>query len=578
MSSQSILFKYAGQGIYDYTNVYDPDVDGTDVAASGKVVPSIRSIVFDNRTSDLKVFIVTAVDPVTFKVSLMDWPAALLDKESMILNYGNDIFMLYYDNRTTPTRLTVDSKMILFGSNIASFKLRKDDVVISYTLQQSASGSSYAVGAGSVVEITDKYVDGIRRCNSCYTTSVLTDGDLVTLELYDSIGVCIGEVELLAKKSTILNSLSAALNPITGFEATCNQMDGDVWFLYKDQAKQNLSIYPTLQFADGTSLVVPVDNGACYLYGLADVSTNIAGKQFPLIVKYYINNRYPVDPSLNVVAGNKRVLAAQHTLKIIEKPIGYISKLSIVPVWNNTTNAYELRFLAYSENRNGVDVVTSRLVEQNATTNLCQFKTGILQSGSFNPQLFGTKQTFGIRFIASEINDYSSYYDQVFSIILKNPATVPTSGTGRDEWQIIDPNNIEVVYGVDDGVFNKPVIKWDATAEKHFIDTDEFSDKDAFVDTFYRLAAPPALNAIGEVDAPYPTHFRIRDLSGNVLTGTYEVTNYNQGFLINTLVGTPVTAGTVILEFLYRVGGAEAAIIYGVPVQIQAADGEYVVV
>lgn len=577
MSTQTVLFKYAGQGVYDYTNVYDPDTDGSDVLASGKTVPSVRSIVLDNRTSVIKAYLVKSVDSVTFKVTLEDWPEALLDKESMILNYGNDVFMLYYDNRTSPTRLTVDAKMILFGSNIASYKLVKDDEVISYTLQQDSLGSSYAVGAAKVIEVTDKYVDGIRRCNSCYTTSVLTDGDLVTLELFDSTGVCIGEVELIAKQSTILNSLSAALNPITGFSASSNQMDGDIWFLYKDQPKQNLSIYPSLQFADGTSLIVPVDDNACYLYGLSDVETNVAGRQYSLIVKYYINNRYTVDPSLNVVAGNKRVLSSEHVVKIIEKPIGYISKLSIVPVWNSTTLAYELRFLAYNENRNGADVVTSRLVELNAVSGLCQFKTGVLQSGSFNPKLFGTKQTFSVRFIASEINDYSSYYDQTFSIILKNPATVPTSGTGRDEWQIVDPDNIELVYGIDDATYHRPVIKWDATAQMHFIDTDEFADKDAFIDIFYRLAAPPALESIGEVDAPYPTHFRIRDLSGNVLTGAIEVVNYNQGFLLNTLVGTAVTAGTVIVEFLYRVGGAEAAIIYGVPVQLQSADGEYVI-
>ena len=51
-----LLFKQEGQHIYDYGNVYDPDVDGADVANSGKIVPAVRSIVIDNRTSKWRVY------------------------------------------------------------------------------------------------------------------------------------------------------------------------------------------------------------------------------------------------------------------------------------------------------------------------------------------------------------------------------------------------------------------------------------------------------------------------------------------------------------------------------------------
>ena len=573
--SQAVLFKQEGQHIYDYTNVYDPDIDGADPSASGKIIPAVRSIVIDNRTSDWKIYIVKAVDARTYKCTYMDFPYKTIDRRSMILNYGNDVFMLYYDNRTSPTRLTVDAKMILFGSNIASYRLVKGNDVISYVLVQEGTTSRYAVSQVPVVEVTDQYVDGVRRCNSCYTTSVLVDGDVVTLELYDSTGVMIAEVELIARKSTILNSQSAALNPITGFGATANQMLSDgTWYLYKGQAKRTLSIFPEIYFADGTTYVVPVDNNACYLYGLDDVDTNLVGNRYPILVKYYINSRYQVDPSANVVAGTKRVLASEHSIVILEKPVGSIAKISVVPVWNSSDGSYSLKMLAYNEERNGVSDITNWIM--NNSDGSGGVKSGVLASGTFSPTAFGTKQDFTVAFDYPAENNHTVHEEQSFSIILKNPANVPgiDAASGRDHWQIVNPDNSEIVYGLDDATYNRPVVYWDPTNGKHFIPTTEFPTKEEFIETYYRLSSPPIIS--GESQAIVPTHFRFRDVSGNLLTNVVDVDAYHQGIVINSLAGTPVAGGTIVMEFIYRVPGASDAIIYGVPVLVQENDNHYI--
>ena len=575
--SQAVLFKQEGQHIYDYTNVYDPDIDGADPSASGKIIPAVLSIVIDNRTSEWKIYLVKSVDSRTFKCTYTDFPYKTIDRRSMILNYGNDVFMLYYDNRTSPTRLTVDAKMILFGSNIASYRLVKNSNVISYVLRQSGTSSEYAVSQVPVVEVTDKYVDGVRRCNTCYTTATLVDGDIVTLELFDSTGVMIAEVELIARKSTILNSASAALNPITGFSASANQMVGEDWYLYKGQAKNNLSIFPEVHFADGTSFVVPVDNNACYLYGMEDVDTNMVGNKYPILVKYYINSRYTVDPSLNVVAGTKRVLSSEHNIVILEKPVGSISKISVVPVWNANTNNYSLKMLAYNEERDGVSDVTSKIM--NDSSGAGGVKTSVLTAGSFSPTTFGSLQEFTVRFNIPADNGYSVNYTQSFAIILKNPAELPSTGSGRDRFQIVNPDNHDIVYGIDNVTYNRPVIYWDSTADnssgRHYISTEEFPTESAFLETFYRLACPPANTTAGESQAVTPTHFRYRDVSGNLLTSTYRINEYHRGIIINSLAGTPVTGGTIVMEFIYRVAGADVAIIYGVPVTVEQKDGSY---
>ena len=580
-----LLFKQEGQHIYDYSNVYDPDVHGSNVANSGKIVPAVRSIVIDNRTSTWRVYLVSAVDPVTFKVSYVDFPYKTIDTSSIVLNYGNDFFMLYYDNRVSPTRLIVDSKMILFGANLAKYRLMKDGFPISIFDQQTETGME-AVNEVPIAEVSNQYTEGIRRCSPCYTTTELQDGDLVTLELYDSTGVMIGEVELVAKQATILNSLSASVNPITNFTAECNQVDGDEWYIYKGQSVDNLSIYPMITMANNVTYNVPRDDSSCFIYGLDEIDSTQVGAKFKVLVKYFVNDRYPVDPDLNVVvSGTKRILYSEHTVKVVDKPVGSIAKLSVIPVWRQDLGSYDLRFIAYTINRYEPIVVTDRIV--NIGSSPMTFKTftdmdnvarSVLIDGSFDPTAFGSKQTFTIKFLATEIGSVKQYHQQSFSIVLIDPATVPDANGSRAVWNIEDPTNTAEPYGIDNADYNRPEIYWDADAHTHFFDsTNKFRSVTEFVNTFYRLADPP-YKIETETQAPYPSHFRIKDVNGNVLVPAMEVGNYMRGFLINKVNTTDPVEGSivvdgdntvelpvvVILEFLLN-----NSPIYGVPVIIR---------
>ena len=297
-------------------------------------------------------------------------------------------------------------------------------------------------------------------------------------------------------KSTILNSLSAALNPITGFTATANQMLGNDWYLYKGQNKDTLSIYPEIRFANGTSVVVPVDNNACFLYGFKEVSTAESGKNFPVLVKYYVNSRYQVDPSLNIVAGTKRVLCSEHLVRIVDKPVGSISKISVIPVWIESTGRYGLRMLAYNTDRIPPSDITAKIM--NPATSYTTALQGVIIDGSFTPNLFNVEQNFTIKFTIPVENGHNVEYTQSFDLVLKNKNTLQEAGEGRALWNIIDPNNGECVYGVDNVTHNRPVIYWDETNQRHYISTEEFPTVEEFLEVFYRRSAPPANPDAGE--------------------------------------------------------------------------------
>ena len=75
---------------------------------------------------------------------------------------------------------------------------------ISVATIQQATGTENVVSTINVVDVTDQYVDSVRRCSECYTTVPLRNGDLVTLELIDANGTVVAEVELVARRSTVL--------------------------------------------------------------------------------------------------------------------------------------------------------------------------------------------------------------------------------------------------------------------------------------------------------------------------------------------------------------------------------------
>lgn len=581
---QLILFKQEGQHVYDYTNVYDPEVDGADPSRSGKIIPALRSIVVDNRTSDWKVLIVESVDPVTYKCTYRDFPYKVIDKRSTIYNHGNDVFMLYFDDRPKPTRLIVDAKLVLFGSNISKYKLLMPDSQgvmrpISVATIQQATGTENVVSTINVVDVTDQYVDSVRRCSECYTTVPLRNGDLVTLELIDANGTVVAEVELVARRSTVLNSIGAQ-NTIVGFSAVANQTvttkdNGVYWYVYRGQSVNELSIFPEIKFSDGTSVLTPIDNNVCFAYGLDTVDTDTVGVDHDILIKYFVNNSYTVsDNALNsggvtVVGGNRRVLTTLHKLRVVDRPVSEISKLSVIPVWNSA-GYYNLKFFGYSTKRDTIKDFSDTIMT--ISNGVPKIRDSVLKSGSFNPTMFRTKQTFSVELTLELPLGGTTTYSQTFSIVLKNPATVPeNTGDGREFWYIVDPSNSELIYGRDGIDYSRPAIYYDGAHGNHYISTGEFGTEESFLDAYYRFAGPPTIE--GTATLTTPTHFQVRTPGGTTLTGLIPVSSYSSSFVLES-AGVLISSGTVIVDFLYCPAGGTPAIIYGVPVTIVRNDRE----
>ena len=552
-TNQLLLFGPDSPAIYPFTSIYDPDINGADPESSGKTVPHVDSIVVYDQLPGVAIAlgVVKSVHPVTRKATIV--PGRFISEtdtaSDRIIGYGNDIFMLFYDERTTPKRLVIDSKLIIFGNNSAEYRLMKADN------EGVESAISLYINSENQVEservpIEETGVTAVRRCANCYTTSTLTVGDRVTLELYDAAGILTARITLIAEPATILNDLSSAANPIVDFTALANQQEGaestDPWFLYSDQNPSNLTIFPKLHFANGATQVISVDNQSCFIYGLGDVNTQLIGREYPILLKYFLADRVQSPIAQGDAA---RFITYENVIKINARTQYGYSKISVVPTWNSGTSRWQLRFFAYYQSRNSFLDITSQVTYDGT---------------AFSGTTLGTRQNLVLNAPQVLVGGGTGTYVQTLSILLD---TVNSSMP----YTIASTAESVLIYGVTDVSHTRPRIWYDAAIGKYFVPTSAFANVDKFIENFYINADAPWLSA-SETEPPTPTHFILRDAAGGapLMVNPIAIAQYNAQLTLTTVGGTnQYLNSTVLVEFLLHTGG-QYQVLYGVPVSVIA--------
>lgn len=558
----TLLLKDRQPDVWRLTDIWDPDVDTGTPEASGKFIPAVGSIVLDMLqppTVPIPAYVVVAVDEITFKSTLRPL-SSILELGAVsdrILSYGNDIMMLYYDNRETPTRLRIDSNLLILGDNSSEYILymRDNGTGLENPISMNIDNTGHVVSER--IPIVETATPGVRRGNDCYTSVPLVDGNLVEMRVFDASGVQIMSLQLVIKRSDVLNDLESGIDVITGFNVTANQekLTGEM-IVFTGQNKEDLAIFPELEFSTGEKLTVPVDNMTCFMYGWEDVKTDIPGYEFEILFKYYLT------PNLLTTlngGGNVRFVTTTKTL-IVEglEEFGY-SKVSPIVVFDGVN--YQLRYFAYYNERHGYKDITADVTYPADTFDGTPASFGVLQNLTIQAEMLRTDGSTAI-------------YEQSFCI-----TTNVHNGGVYPNFMLQDEPDSVLIFGANDVQHNTPVIKYDAdpSIEQYFFPTSEFIDVDRFIEFFYTNAQPPYLIP-DESIAPTPTHFTIRNAySGAVLLpNVTAVEDYAAAFSLIVSGGNPgeLNNSTVVVEFLLEVAPNDYLIIYGVPVEISS--GNYI--
>jgi hypothetical protein len=530
------------------SSIYDPDVDGEWYENSSKIIPHPGSLIISLiGPKRYQVEVVDAVDPETHKSYYADigWITTTESQDDLvrILSYANDRWYLFYDDRVKPTKLLVDAKLPILGLENIEYRLVRPNEdgkmeVISIYLDSD----EVFRGDRIPMAVADPSKPGIKTCTNCHTLSRMYDGDIVTLQTFNTLGIQTTEIHLIVKRATLLNDLDAQTNPIVHFDALAHQMNGADFYLEQRQDPSHLGITPYVDFADGTREIVPVDNQHCFVYGLDDYTPSFPGQKQRVLIKYFLNHRQK-SPIVQD-DGRSRYLTVEKWIVVVPNASTYGVKISTIPWWDVANATWRLKFFLYTERRNQVIDVTDKVVTTNFNGNrFYDFQHVMLDidlSKVFvNEMAIAYRQNLWIKLFP---------YTDFMSYVLK------------------DSQDTDVAYGVESASWHRPVIHYDQTLEQYFIPTSVFPTVEDFLEAYYYNANPLATDT-DTYEPTRPTHFTLRsvDTMQVLITTPIEVDQYEQAWNIVLSDPADLVGSQVMLEFLEYVNG-EFTLIWGSPI------------
>lgn len=639
-ANRVVLFGEKAAGVYRMTDIFFPDEENPITPEeSGKIVPAVGSLVIDD-TKGLhnQQYTVVSVDPDTYFPTLIpsSFSTNVDSQPDRVLNYANDLLILYFmpttievgQNTIEITRLIVDNKFSLFGNNAAIYQLFKyDDNSALKTISRWYTPDG--IMSGTAIPMLDTGVNGVRKCDGCYTDISLKEGESIICRIYTAAGIQISEVNLVAKKAHMLNEIASLANPIIDLQLSSNQLDLDTGklYLYQGQNVNDLTLYPYLKYSDGSTKRVAIDNVRGFIYGTENVDTSIPDMEFRLLIKYYLSDddvqisdearyrydrtpdttwkngkiyyrkeltaqgftyieissstytigdpitdndvweRYEVPVELGQNSNAIKFISKEFLLRIVAYSSDEISKVSIIPVWNTSERKYTFKFMKYMGNMKTSPIPTSISMD---VTNYVAFAVDgyTLSNLPYDRKLKGT-----ITYKEQVAGSYNTR-TQVVYLQLKE-----YDGSDAERYLIADSEDSDRVFGSNSNNHVRPRIKYDSSTGKYkipneYIGTQGHSNKDVFLDNFYYQAQPPTIN--GRIQEP--NRFRIKDINGNVIKDMQDVESFTTPFTFEGDSNGSYIDKTVIVEFVRKetevdiVGNTVEVYyyIYGVPVDVVA--------
>ena len=468
--------------------------------------------------------------------------------------------------------VTAENKSNIIGKTVQVVTNRVENgEVIAERLEFVADANNISVGDVVYVLPEDTTIRCVLKGDLCFAAPdvSLTDGEVIQLEVFETVTDLsnrdvhnkILSIELIAHKSHVIEDMDISASAIVDFDIDLNNspFDSDIWVLRKGYLPSTLSITPKLVYADGTTEAVPIDNQCCFVYGLEDIDSTIAGREFRVLFKYFPAKNRNINWTRHSNTSRLGYLYREKTIRIIDQEINSMAKISVIPIWDTTENKYKLVYYPYNIYQARPDgPLTDVRIDQN----------------SFDGTNFSALQAFTIATtVPVDENGNTSIYYQTVAIRLRDRNNVVPfllANSASNFTAVSGGAYAGRVYGNNAAPYARPIIRYASNTGTYYIDVTTFPTVTAFIENFYRNGEPPAFNSDAEAvtQAPTPSHFILRDIAtGNEITTQIAVNSYAEHFVMNTSVNRVGT--TVLMEFLNYVDGIYR-VIYGVPVEVRS--------
>lgn len=517
-----------------------------------RYVPKLGDLVKD---MDLGLeYKVTAIDPSTLLSTLQtinDIQSGDFDNEDLLLGVGpgtqSDTYRVYLDMSVVPHALAVDARLSIAGTMSSYCRIFRGadlteggDVISGIYDTQGNLLSDTVPLELAFTPAGDNYT--IKTIPVCYTMDELPDGEVVTAVVYSSAGHVISKRQLLIENTAFIRAASSPARYITGISLECpflSTSDNRLINLPINVLLTGVNMLGVVHYSDGTVVKMPVDGTKFALLGMDGYVATVVNQQAALVLRYRLSSDEVV---YGHGSGEFPHISESYRIKTAQADGSYSVKLFCYPVWLDSVNGYTLRWYMYNGDRSVVYSVTN-LVEISST------------GPAFNPILYGVNQRLSVAINLQQVNgSYRDYrHIQTVEVILWRV------GTDHSD------TNWSIAFDIGQ---NPPFGTVPHYAALEFVNSNLYrlnlssgaANLTEWLDKLY-YRTKPLIDQQRELQAPEPTHFRLR-------YGPYDTTYQISEWNTTKQIGTGLSDNaTLFIEFIKRTPLTDLQLsVSGVPV------------
>lgn len=537
-------------------------VDDIYVGPSGnskqRWVPKVNDIIYQ---WGVGTFRVTDVDNTTHLSTWVPEPLNLpiggVNNEDILLGSApgpvSEAYRLYINTNQVPHTMAFDSRLYVYGSNVAYIKVfRGTDVSENGTVISAIfNTNNVLVGENIPLELAANIPNTtnltIKVPALAWSIETLLENEVCTAVLYTSGGIPVAYYRLMVRNTNFIRTANAAKKYITAIELITpflSNSDNHLVEVPINLPVNGLSFLGKARYSDGDSVTFPVDippqpGSKFELMGIENFVASVVGQTVPLVLKY---NMSPDEFGYDIGGPTpERFKVEDYSLTTLQVQGIYSIKLFVVPRRVGATDNWMLEYYMTNLDRDEVYRVTP-----------------YVEYGTLSPVFNGTNAATGVRqtlTVAFNLQDLGTFnyfrHVQTFSITM---TSLPSNTTANGYFilEYTDGNafaqNLEAVGGVS-------VIpgRWTLNLTNGFASLTDW--RNALYNKIESLYISPS-----EPGPLTPTHFRVILSSFNSLTGdeneqfSREIDMNDWNALIDDIDFEPLQGRMCRIEFFKREG------------------------
>lgn len=481
-----------------------------------RYVPKVKDYVID--VDQYITYIVDSLDLVTLIPVLRQIkPSGMvfeLSDEDILFGVGpgtpSDTYRVYFNDRVIPHVLAVDQRLKVQGSQSSYAKIyRGVDIsdptkVIGRVYDQNGNYISDNIPL-EVAAIETHTNHSIRNVSVCHTSTNLTNGEVVTVVVYNNLGIVVSKRQCVVESTGFVRTAQSAIKYISGISLDSpfmSQTSPNLIEFPLNVPTQSLGLVGITHYSDGSSSPpLPVDGTKFKISGLDQYVSTQEGQRLNLVLHY---NLGPGEATFANTSVDNKTIHESYQLITTQVDGSYSVKLFGYPTWVNSISGYKMEWWLYNLERNQVFNVTGLVTFSDNT-------------GPFEPTTYGVLQRKTVRINLRDVSAaYKPYiHTQTIDIYLKRSA-----GDDLTLWNVGLEGGTSVLYGEN---LKAKCVRVTGNNWTLKIDSGFTNQQDWLNNVYWKTY--PLYNPNKEMEAPTPNYFAI---SIDGIDHEFPISDWNQ--------------------------------------------------